>query len=143
MPSPPAAERDPGERNLPHTTWTIRTSPIDLSGELADWLPAERDPQSNWTTPWGPVIPRETLRQLPEDVANNPLVRGRAGAPNRWRVPRDQHVDIHRGAGGGAYNQAWKDALEDLGREPTVDDVLRIRDRLSQQFGLERYRPGQ
>jgi RHS repeat-associated protein len=88
------------------------------------------------------MVPREILRQLPEDVANNPLVRGRAGAPNRWSVPRDHHVDIHRGAGGGAYNQAWKDALEQLGREPTVDDVLRIRDRLSRQFGLEGYRPG-
>ena len=88
------------------------------------------------------MVPREILRQLPEDVANNPLVRGRAGAPNRWPVPRGEHVDIHRGAGGGAYNQAWKDALRQLGRQPTVDDVLRIRDTLGRQFGLEKYRPG-
>ena len=88
------------------------------------------------------MVPREILRRLPEDVANNPLIRGRAGAPNRWPVPRGEHVDIHRGAGGGAYNQAWKDALRQLGRRPTVDDVLRIRDTLGRQFGLERYRPG-
>jgi hypothetical protein len=88
------------------------------------------------------MVPREILRQLPQEVANNPLVRGRAGAPNRWPVPRGEHVDIHRGAGGGAYNQAWKDALRQVGRQPTVGDVLRIRDRLGQQFGLEKYRPG-
>jgi hypothetical protein len=87
------------------------------------------------------TVPREILKQLPEDVANNPLVRGRAGAPNRWPVPRGHHVDIHRGAGGGAYNQRWKDELGQLGRDPTVDDVLRIRDQLTQEFGLQGYRP--
>ena len=27
------------------------------------------------------------LKQLDEDIANNPLVRGSAGAPNRWAIP--------------------------------------------------------
>jgi RHS repeat-associated protein len=86
-------------------------------------------------------VPIEILKQLPEDVANNPLVRGRAGAPNRWSIPRDLHESIHRGPGGGAYNETFKQRLGELGREPTVHDVLRIRDDLVKQFGLEGYRP--
>jgi hypothetical protein len=86
------------------------------------------------------TVPREILKQLPEDVANNPLVRGRAGAPNRWSIPRDVHESIHRGPGGGAYNEAFKQRLGELGRNPTADDVLRIRDDLVKQFGLEGYR---
>ena len=88
------------------------------------------------------TVPREILKQLPEDVASNPLVRGRAGAPNRWAIPEDLHKAIHQGAGGGAYNQAWKDALEALGREPTVDDVLRLREQITKQFGIDGYGPG-
>lgn len=85
------------------------------------------------------TVPREILEQVPEDVANNPLVRGRAGAPNRWAIPQDLHIAIHQGAGGGAYNQAWKDALDALGREPTVDDVLRLREQIAKQFGIDGY----
>jgi|GEM_PF-2583032 len=87
------------------------------------------------------TVPREILKQLPDDVAKNPLVRGRAGAPNRWSIPKDVHESIHRGPGGGAYNEAFKQRLGELGRNPTVDDVLRIRDDLVKQFGLEGYRP--
>ena len=87
------------------------------------------------------TVPREILKQLPPDIANNPLVRGRAGAPNRWSIPADLHNEIHRGAGGGAYNEAFKQRLGELGRSPTVDDVLRIRDDLVQEFGLGGYRP--
>jgi hypothetical protein len=78
---------------------------------------------------------------LPSKVANDPLVRGRAGAPNRWAIPQDLHKEIHKGAGGGAYNTAWKQQLGDLGRDPTVDDVIAVRDRLAQDFGLEPWRP--
>jgi len=87
------------------------------------------------------TVPREILRTLPEDVANNPLVRGRAGAPNRWAIPEDVHVGIHAGPGGGAYNQAWKDGLEALGREPTVDDILRLREEITKDFGIDIYGP--
>jgi RHS repeat-associated protein len=87
------------------------------------------------------TVPREILKQLPGDVANNPLVRGRAGAPNRWSIPKDLHESIHRGPGGGAYNEAFKQRLSELGRNPSVEDVLRIRDDLVKQFGLEGYRP--
>lgn len=68
-------------------------------------------------------------------------MRGRAGAPNRWPIPEDLHKQIHRGPGGGAYNEAFKQRLGGLGREPTVDDVLTIRNDLVKQFGLEGYRP--
>lgn len=78
---------------------------------------------------------------MPDDVANNPLVRGRAGAPNRWSIPENLHKQIHQGAGGGAYNEAFKRRLLDVGGKPTVDDVLRIRNELVKQFGLEGYRP--
>lgn len=88
------------------------------------------------------TVPTQILKQLPEDVASNPLVRGRAGAPNRWPVPTDVHQGIHYGAGGGAYNQAWLDALEGLGRTPTVDDVVSLRDQITKQFGIDIYRPG-
>jgi hypothetical protein len=87
------------------------------------------------------TVPREILKQLPDDVANNPLVRGRAGAPNRWPIPEDVQKAIHKGKGGGAYNDAFKRELETLRRDPTVEDVLRIRDDLVKRFGLEGYRP--
>lgn len=87
------------------------------------------------------TVPSEILRQLPDDVANHPLVRGRAGAPNRWPIPEDVHRTIHSGPGGGAYNQAWKDAFESLGRSPTVDDVLQLRGQITKQFGIDVYRP--
>ncbi len=87
------------------------------------------------------TVPREILKQLPEDVANSPLVLGRAGAPNRWAIPEDVHKAIHQGAGGGAYNVAWKDALAGLGHQPTVDDVLRLRTQITKQFGIDIYGP--
>jgi hypothetical protein len=87
------------------------------------------------------TVPTEILKLLPKDVASNSLVRGRAGAPNRWSIPEDVHKGIHTGAGGGAYNQAWKDALEGLGRAPAVDDILRFRDQITKQFGIDIYRP--
>jgi hypothetical protein len=87
------------------------------------------------------TVPREILQQLPDDVANSPLVRGRAGAPNRWAIPEDVHKAIHQGGGGGAYNQAWKDALANLGRQPTVDDIVRLREQITKQFGIDVYGP--
>ena len=86
------------------------------------------------------TIPREILKHyLPADVAK--AVRGKAGAPNRWSVPVDLHKAIHKGSGGGAYNEAFKQRLGELGRRPTADDVFRIRDELVEQFGLGAYRP--
>jgi RHS repeat-associated protein len=88
------------------------------------------------------TVPREILKKhLPADVARNPAVRGRAGAPNRWRIPKELHENIHAGPGGGAYNEEFIRRLQNLNRAPTVDDVVRIRDSLVRQFGLESYRP--
>jgi RHS repeat-associated protein len=85
------------------------------------------------------TVPREILKKLPPDVAK--AVRGQAGAPNRWSIPEDLHKAIHEGRGGGAYNDAFKQRLRDLGRDPAPDDVVRIRDDLVKQFGLEGFRP--
>jgi RHS repeat-associated protein len=91
------------------------------------------------------TVPTEILnKHLPPDVASDPLVRGKKGAPNKWSIPEDLHIEIHRGAGGGPYNQRWIDeitAIQATGREVTVQDVLNIREKLVVEFGLEAYRP--
>jgi len=87
------------------------------------------------------AVPKEVLKMLPDDVANNPAVRGKKGAPNRWPVPKDTHAGLHKGAGGGAYNEAFKRELQALGREPTVDDVVAIRNKLASDFGIAGYGP--
>ena len=88
------------------------------------------------------TVPREILRDyLEPDVAGDPNVRGKRGAPNRWPIPTDIHKKIHRGKGGGRYNEALKDALDELEHTATARDVIEIRDRLAKAFGLESYRP--
>ena len=68
-------------------------------------------------------------------------MRGKRGDPNRWDVPEQKHKDIHKGKGGGAYNERFKQKLDQLGREPTVDDVRRIRDEVAEEFDIAKYRP--
>lgn len=75
-----------------------------------------------------------------QDIANNPLVRGKKGAPNRWRIPEDLHKDIHRGARGGPYNKFFREKLLD-NPTPTVDDVLHWLEEAVRRFGLEKFRP--
>ncbi|MCH8806241.1 MAG: hypothetical protein IH986_09160 [Planctomycetes bacterium] len=89
------------------------------------------------------TVPRAVLKKLRPSVANNPLVRGRKGAPNVWRIPEDLHKDIHRGAQGGLWNNAWWAELDAVGgeRAAEVGDVLRIREKLIRAFGLGEYRP--
>lgn len=88
------------------------------------------------------TVPRQILKALPEHVRGHPLVRGRAGAPNRWAIPTDMHRAIHSGPGpGGAYTQAWRDALGGLGRDPGVDDILQLRGQITKQFGIDIYNP--
>ena len=87
-------------------------------------------------------MPREILKKhLPPAMAKHPLVRGSAGAPNRWSIPEDLHKSIHKGPGGGAYNEEFKRRLLELEGSATVDDVLRVREDLVKLFGLEGYRP--
>jgi RHS repeat-associated protein len=69
VPSPPAAERDRSESNLPHTTWTSQPTTSDPAGGLVDYTPTAWDPQSNRTKPRGPVISK-FLWTL--DAASNP-----------------------------------------------------------------------
>jgi len=91
------------------------------------------------------VVPTEILdKHLPADIANHPLVRGVKGAPNRWCLPKSLHDEVHEGPGGGRYNQRWKEELDRVrigGRRVTPEDVLQIRDRLLDEFGLRGFMP--
>jgi hypothetical protein len=92
------------------------------------------------------TVPTEILNKyLPKDIANNPLVRGKKGDPNIWKIPGNVHDQIHTGAGGGPWNQRWKEELKPFGpngENATVEDVVGIRNKLAKEFGLEQYRPG-
>jgi hypothetical protein len=88
------------------------------------------------------TVPSEVLsHHLPENVANDPLVRGRAGRPNRWPIPESLHVDIHRGRGGGLYNQQFIDRVKEIGPSITAQQVDAIRQQLAVEFGFAQYRP--
>ena len=88
------------------------------------------------------TVPREVLKMLPSEVANNPLVRGAKGSPNIWQIPEDLHISIHQGKGGGTYNEAFKTRIAEFGDDITAGDVVNIRNELTEQFGLAQYRPG-
>ena len=87
------------------------------------------------------TIPREILKMLPKKGANNALVRGVRGRPNRWLMPYDEHLSIHRGRGGGAYNEFFKKRLNVLKRPATTADVNRWREEAIRSFNLRKYRP--
>jgi RHS repeat-associated protein len=88
------------------------------------------------------MVPTEVLKSLPAEVANNPAVRGVAGAPNKWPIPRDLHQTIHNTAeiGGQRYNEAFKaevQAIRDIQRrDPTVEEIVGIRDGMAKTYGL-------
>lgn len=46
---------------------------------------------------------------------------------------------VARSGSSAAYNQAWKNALDSLGRSPALDDVLRLREQITKQFGIDIY----
>jgi RHS repeat-associated protein len=102
------------------------------------------------------TIPREIRKPrnptkrglLPPHLEEHPDIKGRAGKPNRWPVPEGEHIDLHkRNRPGGDFNQRWKDEIEALReRKPdpatwTPDDIVNIRDRLVDEFDIEKYRP--
>ena len=91
------------------------------------------------------TVPRAILNSLPEEVANNPLVRGTVGSKNIWQIPEGLHKWIHGGGGigGGSYNQWWIDALTGLGgpESATVADIVRLREAAADAFGLLPYKP--
>jgi len=93
VPSPPAAERDRSESDLPHTTWTSQTTTSDPGGGLIDYVPTGWDPQSNWTKPRGPVTAKAADDVL--DVAAT-RVKLRAGtkAEIRANAPKTASGDF-------------------------------------------------
>lgn len=84
------------------------------------------------------TIPREIQKLLPPSVGRHPSVRGCKGTPNIKQVPYQKHREIHQGKGGGNYNEAFKNEIEDAGGYNTVTpkDVTNIRDRLVNFFGI-------
>ncbi|MBI5706932.1 MAG: RHS repeat-associated core domain-containing protein [Armatimonadetes bacterium] len=79
-------------------------------------------------------IPREIIRLLEEIGIKDARIRGVKGAPNVYLVPKDWHDFIHMGKGGGAYNDWWKQQLEDLGPKPKVEQELQLKDQLLKLF---------
>ena len=101
------------------------------------------------------TIPREIYNprsgkpaMLPEHLVNNPDIKGRAGNPNRWRIPADEHIALHkRNRIGGDYNRRWIEELHKLEQKIpdkskwTKDDILTIREKLTKEFGIDKYKP--
>jgi len=91
---------------------------------------------------------RTGLSMLPDHLVEHPDIRGRAGNPNRWPVPRSEHL----GKGGihyreEDYNRRFIEELDSLEEvipdrsQWTVEEIVEIRDRLAAEFDIERYRP--
>ncbi|MFO0972174.1 MAG: polymorphic toxin-type HINT domain-containing protein [Phycisphaerae bacterium] len=94
------------------------------------------------------VIPKEILRQLPEDITRaGSLVRGARGSPNIWDVPKKLHKAIHNGWGCERYNVQWVTELKaEFGphwrKLATEEGVLKVRDRMVELYRLEPFRKG-
>jgi RHS repeat-associated protein len=85
------------------------------------------------------TIPRQILKDyLPEEIAD--AVRGKKGSPNIWDIPEDVHKEIHAGPRGGPYNKRWIEEIERL-QKITSETILKMRDQLVNEFGLEQWRP--
>jgi hypothetical protein len=84
------------------------------------------------------TIPREIQKILPPSVASHPTVRGCKGSPNLKAIPYDKHRKIHEGAGGGACNEQFKDAINAAGgpANMTPSTITNIRDNLVKLFGI-------
>ncbi|WP_409935004.1 RHS repeat domain-containing protein [Capnocytophaga sputigena] len=100
------------------------------------------------------TIPREIYNPrsggeplLPPHLANDPDIKGKAGNPNRWEVPANEHIALHKkNRPGGEYNDRWKSELEALREEKdksewTKEDILSIRDKLTKEFNIDKYNP--
>jgi len=100
------------------------------------------------------TIPREIYNHrsgkpplIPARLANDPDIKGKAGNPNRWSIPADEHIDLHkRNRPGGDYNSRWKKELEKLKKRKakskwTKKDILKIREKLTKEFGIDKYKP--
>lgn len=91
------------------------------------------------------MVPTQVLKDLPPEVANNPAVRGVAGAPNKWPIPRSLHQQIHNTAeiGGERYNIAFQNSVDKIRAERAITpaDVVSIRNDMAKTYGLDKYRP--
>ncbi len=90
------------------------------------------------------TVPRQILDILPDHVAKDLHVLGKKGHPNKWLMPLDEHKDFHRpikGYRGGRYNKFFIKKIASLGRDPTVEDVLKWREQAVRIFKLGKYRP--
>lgn len=64
-----------------------------------------------------------------------------------WDVPADEHMDLHKkNRPGGDYNKRWKEELEALESTKAKDywegsDITAVRDKLTKEFNIEKYRP--
>jgi hypothetical protein len=100
------------------------------------------------------TIPRQVRKSrstgesmLPEHLVEHPDIRGKPGNPNVWDVPAGEHIDLHKkNREGGDYNSRWKQELGALEKskpkaEWEAGDITGIRDKLTSEFDIEKYRP--
>ncbi|WP_373192331.1 MULTISPECIES: RHS repeat domain-containing protein [Bacteroidaceae] len=142
----------------PNTGTFISQDPIRLLSGESNFYAYVKDPNT-WldifglsTTHLHHTIPREVYNprsgkpaMLPEHLVNDPDIRGRAGNPNRWSIPADEHIALHKkNRPGGDYNTRWKQELDLLDPDKskwTKQDILDIRDKLTKEFGIDKYKP--
>ncbi len=139
----------------------ISQDPIGLEGGNPNLYGYVED-TNTWIDPAGlsgithlhHTIPREVYNPrsgksalLPEHLTNDPDIIGKKGNPNRWAIPADEHIDLHKkNRVGGDYNTRWKQELDKLSKKKNIDDwnkkdILKIRDKLTKEFDIDKYKP--
>lgn len=95
------------------------------------------DPSGLSTHQWHHVFPQDVfgpngrvdLRQINIDIHNK---------SNGWLLPNADHSYIHRGRGGGVWNDGWNDWVDDMRAEGVIDRDGRIVDDRRFRIELER-----
>ncbi len=82
------------------------------------------------------IIPVQVLRKLPKEIANNPLVRGFKGSPNRIPIPASFHRYIHSKQ---KYNDVFMELLNNKPRKATLEQVLNAKNIMIKKHGLGQY----
>jgi RHS repeat-associated protein len=111
--------------------------PLGLSSQLHHTIPRQI---------YNPRSGKDPL--IPKHLANLPEIRGCRGNPNRWAIPKDIHVDLHKSnRPGGSFNSRWVEEIKDLRKvKPDIDtwtkeNILDIRDKIVKEFNIEKYKP--
>ena len=132
--------------------------PREISGEIPGSSIAPEPSKADVAWHKHHTIPREVRSSratgdslLPEHLVEHPDIVGRAGNPNKWRIPAEEHLGesgIHNpNRPGGDYNYRWREELRALEEARpnrstwTAEDITSIRDKLVREFNIERYRP--